>query len=49
MAELSEARGETTPALLEEQVARLLDRAEWLTGEAAPALARPTGPMIFFP
>jgi hypothetical protein len=40
---------EMTPAVLEEAVARLLDRAEWLAGEAAPVVARPAGPMLFFP
>lgn len=40
---------EMTAANLEEAVARLLDRAEWLAGEAAPALARPAGPLLFFP
>jgi hypothetical protein len=38
-----------TPAALEEQVARLLDRAEWLAGEAQPVQARPVGPLLFFP
>lgn len=38
-----------TPAALEDQVARLLDRAEWLAGEAQPVQARPVGPLIFFP
>lgn len=39
-----------TPAALEEAVARVLDRAEWLRGESVPAAAaRPTGPVLFFP
>lgn len=37
------------PAGLEEAVARLLDRAEWLMGEPAPMLSRPVGPLLFFP
>jgi hypothetical protein len=40
---------EMSPAALEEAVARLLDRAEWLAGEAAPVPLRPAGPLLFFP
>ena len=38
-----------SPARLEEAVAGLLDRAEWLRAEPAPATTRPAGPMLFFP
>jgi hypothetical protein len=34
---------------LEEAMVELLERAEWLSGEAAPARPLAPGPMLFFP
>ena len=38
-----------SPAGLEEAVAGLLDRAEWLRADPAPVATRPAGPLLFFP